>query len=82
MKQLTFGLICAAAVATMTLPAAAQVGVRIGDEGVGVRVGPRDRAEYRERNHFRDHEWREHRYTRDCNTFWRDGRRVRVCRED
>jgi len=81
MKQLAFGLVCAAAVATMTFPAAAQVGGRIGEDGVGVRVG-RDRAEYRERDHFRDREWREHRYARECNTFWRDGHRVRVCRDN
>ena len=82
MKQLAFGFVCAAAVAMMTFPAVAQVGVRIGEDGVGVRVG-RDRAEYRDREYReRNHYYREHRYARECNTFWRDGHRVRVCRDN
>lgn len=81
MKQLAFGLVCAAAVATMTFPAAAQVGVRIGEDGVGVRVG-RDRAEYREREYRERNHYREHHYARECNTFWRDGHRVKVCRDN
>jgi len=81
MKQLAFGLVCAAAVATMTFPAAAQVGVRIGEDGVGVRVG-RDRAEYRDREYRERDHYREHRYARECNTFWRDGHRVKVCRDN
>jgi hypothetical protein len=86
MKKLAFGLVSAAMLA-MTLPAAAQVGVRVGEDGIGVRVGDRDRAGYRDRD--RDHvryrdrdEGREGRRHRNCDTFWRDHRRVTVCHGD
>jgi hypothetical protein len=84
MKKLAFGLVTAAMLA-MTLPAAAQVGVRVGGDGIGVRVGDRDRAEYRDRDRvrYRDRdEGRERRHHRDCDTFWRDHRRVTVCHGD
>jgi len=84
MKKFAFGLV-GAVVLAMTLPAAAQVGVRVGEDGFGVRLGDRDRAGYRDRD--RDHvryryrdEGRERRHHRDCDTFWRDHRRVTVCR--
>jgi hypothetical protein len=85
MKKLAFGLV-SAAVLVMTLPAAAQVGVRVGEDGFGVRVG-RDRGEYRDRDNYRIRygdrdEWRGRRHHRDCNTFWRDHRRVTVCHGD
>jgi hypothetical protein len=76
-----------AAVLAMTLPAAAQIGVRVGEGGIGLRLGDRDRAEYRDRDRdsvrYRDRdEGRERRHHRDCDTFWRDHRRVTVCRGD
>jgi hypothetical protein len=85
MEKRAFGLV-GAAILAMAVPAAAQIGVRVGEDGVGVRVG-RDRDEYRDRD--RDHvryrdrdEWRERRHHRDCDIFWRDHRRVTVCRGD
>lgn len=85
MKKFAFGLI-SVAILVMSLPAAAQVGVRVGEDGLGVRVG-RDRGEYRDRNNYRVRygdrdEWRERRHHRDCNTLWRDHRRVTVCHGD
>jgi uncharacterized protein YdbL (DUF1318 family) len=38
MKKLAFGLVSAAVLA-LTLPAAAQIGVRVGEDGIGVGVG-------------------------------------------
>ena len=86
MKKLAFGLVSAAVLA-MTLPASAQVGVRVGENGVGVHIGDRDRSEYRDRDrdHVRYRDWnegRERRHHRDCDTFWRDHRRVTVCHGD
>ena len=86
MKKLTFGLVSVAVLA-LTLPAVAQVGLRVGEDGVRVHVGDRDRSEYREhdrdRVRFRDRdEGRERRHHRDCDTFWRDHRRVTVCHGD
>ena len=74
------------AFAALTVPAAAQVGVGIGDHGVSVHLG--DRPHYRDlgdRPHYRDHDrddWRFRRHVRECNTFWRDGRRTTVCHGD
>jgi hypothetical protein len=84
MNKLALGVVTAAVLA-MTLPAAAQVGVRVGEGGVGVQLGGRDRAEYRDRDRdsvrYRDRdEGRERRHHRDCDTTWRDHRRVTVCR--
>ena len=83
MRKLIFAL-AGAGVLALTLPAAAQLGIRAGERGVDVRIGDRDRdnyrGEYREREHYRDRdEWRERRHHRDCDVFFRDGRRVKVC---
>jgi hypothetical protein len=54
MKKLAFGLVSAAVLA-MTLPAAAQVGVRVGEDGIGVRVSrDRDHVRYRDRYEGRE----------------------------
>jgi hypothetical protein len=84
MNKLALGVVTAAVLA-MTLPAAAQVGVRVGEGGIGVHLGDRDHAEYRDRDRdsvrYRDRdEGRERRHHRDCDTTWRDHRRVTVCR--
>jgi hypothetical protein len=85
MNKFAFGVVTAAVLA-MTLPAAAQIGVRVGEGGIGLRFGDRDRGEYRDRDRdtrYRDRdEGRERRHHRDCDTFWRDHRRVTVCRGD
>ena len=85
MRKLIFAL-TGAAVLALTGPAAAQLGIRAGEHGVDVRIGDRDRdhdrGEYRERFRYRDRdEWRERRHVRECDVFWRDGHRVRVCHE-
>ena len=83
MRKLIIGL-AGAAVLAMTLPAAAQVGVKVGEDGGGVRVGghdrDRDRDRYRVRYGDRE-EWRERRHHRICDTVWRDHRRITVCRD-
>jgi hypothetical protein len=85
MRKLIFAL-TGAAVLALTLPAAAQFGIRAGEHGVDVRIGDRDRdnyrGEYRERERYRDRdESRERRHARECDVQWRDGHRVRVCRD-
>jgi hypothetical protein len=84
MRKFIFGF-TGAAVLALTAPAAAQFGIRAGEHGVDVRIGDRDRdnerGEYRERFRYRDRdEWRERRHVRECDVFWRDGHRVRICR--
>ena len=85
MRKLIFAL-ASAGVLALTLPAAAQIGIRAGEHGVDVRLGDRDRdhdrGEYRERFRSRDRdEYRERRHVRECEVLWRDGHRVRVCHE-
>jgi hypothetical protein len=82
MKTLVFGLATAALLA-LTAQAGAQVGVRVGPDGVGVRLGDRDRGEYRDHDRYRDRDdWRWRRHRGDCDTFWRNGHRVTVCHRD
>jgi hypothetical protein len=83
MKAFVFGVATAALLA-LTSQAGAQVGVRVGPDGVGVRlgdrVGDRDRGEYRDHDRYRDRDdWRFRRHRGDCDAFWRDGHRVTVC---
>jgi hypothetical protein len=90
MRKLNF-VLAGAAVFALTVPAAAQLGVRAGERGVDVRIGDRDRDYYRgdydrdriDRDrivHFRDwDEWQPRH--RDCDRFWRHGRRITVCRD-
>lgn len=77
MKKITFCLAGAALLALVT-PSLAQVGVRIGEDGVGVRVGEREHHGERDRDRGRD-DWRGRRHRRDCETIWRDGRRITIC---
>jgi hypothetical protein len=81
-----------AAVLALTAPASAQIGVRAGERGVDLRIGDRDRDYYRDHDrdridrdrivHFRDwDEWRAPLRHRDCDRFWRHGRRITVCRD-
>jgi hypothetical protein len=66
----------------LSVPASAQVGVGVGDNGVSVRLGDHPRDFYRDRDQwrYRDRdEWRRHR-GRECDTFWRHDHRVTVCR--
>ena len=85
MRKLVFAL-TGAAVLALVVPAAAQVGFEAGEHGVNVRIGHGDRDYYRDRDRdrirFRDRdEWRE-RHHRDCDVFWREGRRITVCHRD
>jgi hypothetical protein len=86
MTRLVFGLVGTVMIA-LTVPAAAEVGVRLGENGVGVRIGDRDRGEYRDhdrdRVRYRDRDdWRWRRHHRDCDTVWHGDRRTTVCRSD
>jgi hypothetical protein len=86
MRKLVF-ILTGAALLALAVPAAAQVGFEAGEHGVDVRIGQRDRDYYRDRDRdriirFRDRdEWRERRH-RDCDVFWREGRRITVCHRD
>jgi hypothetical protein len=90
MKKLVCVLATAMLVA-LAVPASAQVGVGIGDNGVSVRLGDRDHhrdrfvdrdrdeLRYRDRDDYRDHDWRGRHRGRECDTFWRHDHRVTVC---
>jgi hypothetical protein len=91
MRKLIF-VLAGAAMLALTVPAAAQIGIRAGERGVDVRIGHRDRDYYRDYDrdeidrdrivHFRDwDEAREPRRYRDCDRFWRHGRRITVCHD-
>ena len=94
MRKLIFAfafVLAGAAMLALTVPAAAQIGIRAGERGVDVRIGHRDRDYYRDYDrdeidrdrivHFRDwDEAREFRH-RDCDRFWRHGRRITVCHD-
>jgi hypothetical protein len=92
MKKLIFALTSAAAIAltvplALSVPAAAQFGIRAGDRDVDVRFGDRDRDYFHDRDrivHFRDwdrDEWRWRHHRRGCDVFWRYGHRTVVCRD-
>ncbi len=68
MKTIIYGVTLAMAL-TLAIPAFAQVGVRVGEQGVGIRIGEGDR----------DHDRRWHHDRRNCETFWRHGERITEC---
>jgi hypothetical protein len=91
MRKLIF-VLTGAAMLALTVPAAAQVGIRAGEHGVDVRIGHRDRDYDRDYDRdrvdrdrivrFRDwDEWREPRRHRDCDRVWRHAHWITVCHD-
>ena len=73
MRSFVYGVVAAASL-LVAVPAFAQVRLHVGEEGLGVRLGDRDHGRDRDHNRFRVPEHR------NCETIWRHGHRVTVCR--